>query len=82
MEGQKRGLVEQPAIACHDLGPGEGGEEAFMCEGWGSVPSAGGCILVTAEPTSVTGVPSLQANHLRRGESPFDPGSCRINGVP
>ncbi|HEY4427669.1 MAG TPA: hypothetical protein VGN08_05655 [Solirubrobacteraceae bacterium] len=82
MEGTKRGLVRAPAQACHDIGPGEGGEESYMCEGWGSLPSIGGCILVTAEPATVNGVPSLQARHLRRGESPFDPRSCRIRGAP
>jgi hypothetical protein len=82
MEGEKQGFVHQPAQTCRDEGPGEAGNRTYLCEGWGSVPSAGGCILVTTEFATVNGVPSLQAKHLRRGEAPFDPGSCAIHGVP
>jgi hypothetical protein len=82
MEGEKKGFVQHPEQACHDEGVGESGNRNYLCEGWGSVPSAGGCILVTTEPATVEGVPSLQAKHLRRGEAPFSPGTCTITRAP
>ena len=80
-EGANAGNVEDVAQACHDVGVGQGGDQNWTCEGWGVVVKTGRCLVASVVAT-INSLPTLEAKELTPGTGLFDPGSCKIGGIP